>query len=73
MYGDDYVEPISEHIRDLGDIDSELDMLSFELDMEEDIPEDIAEKILMNLKMKSVTGTSLKMLTQKYLTTQVLC
>ena len=44
LYGDDYVEPISEHIRDLGDIDSELDMLSFELDMEEDIPEDIAEE-----------------------------
>ena len=44
LYGDDYVEPIADHIRDLGDIDSELDMLSFELDMEEDIPEDIVEE-----------------------------
>ena len=44
LYGDDYVEPIADYIRDLGDIDSELDMLSFELDMEEDIPSDIAEE-----------------------------
>lgn len=38
------MEPIADYIRDLGDIDSELDMLSFELDMEEDIPSDIAEE-----------------------------
>lgn len=44
IYGDNYVEPITDRIRDLGDIDSELDMLSFELDMEEDIPADIAEE-----------------------------
>ena len=44
LYGDDYVEPITDHIRDMGDIDDELDMLSFELDMEEDIPDDIAEE-----------------------------
>lgn len=43
LYGDDYVEPIDKRIRDLGDIDSELDMLSFELDMEDDIPENITE------------------------------
>lgn len=42
-YGDDYVEPMTEHIHDLSDIDAELDMLSFELDMEEEIPEDISE------------------------------
>lgn len=44
LYGDDYVESIADYIRDLGDIDSELDMLSFELDTEEDIPEDSAEE-----------------------------
>lgn len=43
-YGDDYVEPIVERICSFGDVDAELDMLSFELDMKEEISNDIAEE-----------------------------
>ena len=43
-YGDDYVEPITENVRNFDDIDAELDMLSFELDMEDEIPDDIVEE-----------------------------
>lgn len=42
MDDDDYVEPITEYVYDLGDIDAELNMLSFELDREDGIPEAIS-------------------------------
>lgn len=43
-YGEDYVEPVFEQIRDISSIDAELDMLSFELDLEEDVSTDIIEE-----------------------------
>lgn len=43
-YGDDYVEPVTDIIRDFDNIDAELDMLSFELDMEEEMPVDIIKE-----------------------------
>ena len=43
-YGDDYVELASKPVRNLEDIDTQLDMLSFELDLEEEIQDDIGEE-----------------------------
>ncbi|NLV51177.1 MAG: hypothetical protein GXY20_10860 [Clostridiales bacterium] len=41
-YGDDYIEPASSSVEAIGDIDVELDLLSFELESEEEtIPDEI--------------------------------
>ena len=40
VYGDDYIEPVSSSHTITGDIDAELDMLSFELESEEEVIQD---------------------------------